>query len=345
MSEGRKTKEFRYITLLKTCSLIFVVVDHCMLFYADNPFFSMRADNPSEVVKAICDFLDVVVIAGFVLASGFLSASGRPKSIPGRIGERAKRLLIPYYLYGCLWLVPLYTIFDFTTFGRESGMGLVDGYIQMAVGVFADHLWFLWMLFWISLFWILCQGLLKKERLIMGLIVGTAMALADQYLLAGIPYFKINQIAPYILCFFSGVVLFCYREELEAMNILTAAGITVILFMAVTAYCLLHPSAFVWLWIIKIIGALMCFFLFMVISKLRLFVKGGENPVWKFIERNSMDIYLFNMPFPYLFFRMIYPYVGDNAALCIVVNMILSFASIFAIVAVKEKLGRMVHDR
>ena len=56
----------------------------------------------------------------------------------GLIRKKTVRLLIPYFVYGTLWLVPTYTFFDIPNFGRDKGASLLDGYIAMALGKFSD---------------------------------------------------------------------------------------------------------------------------------------------------------------------------------------------------------------
>ena len=67
--------------------------------------------------------------------------------------------------------MPLYTLFDISCWGREYGDSWLESYKSMALGVFSDHLWFLLMLYWVSLVFILMIPLLRKDLIIvMGLI-------------------------------------------------------------------------------------------------------------------------------------------------------------------------------
>ena len=192
-------KNFGYISNIKTISLVGVVLFHCMLFYADNPFFPESADFASPVVEFLCNIFDASLIASFVFCSGFLyaySISYKKRTLTESIIERAKRLIIPYYLYGAFWVVPLYTFFNINTFGRPEGAGYLTGYKFMLLGCFADHLWFLWMLFWVSLIFILMKPLLQKKYLPAVFLMTVILSLIDQIFLADVSYFKISQIAP-----------------------------------------------------------------------------------------------------------------------------------------------------
>ena len=143
-----KAKRFNYISDTKAVCLLGVILFHCMLFYADNPFFPERADFISKPVVVICSILDSTVVEGFVFCSGFLyvnSAFGKSKTVFQDIYSKVRRLIVPYLLMGTFWLVPLYTFFDITTFGRTKGMGYLEGYKYMLLGVFSDHLWFLFL--------------------------------------------------------------------------------------------------------------------------------------------------------------------------------------------------------
>ena len=158
-------KRFDYISDLKTICLIGVVLGHCLLFYAGNPFFPETADFISSGAVLTGAFLDAALISSFVFCSGFLfanSISRKNRTVMQSLAERTKRLLIPYYIYGALWIVPLYTFFNIKCFGRPENAGYLEGYKYMLLGCFSDHLWFLWMLFWVSSAFILMKPLLTR---------------------------------------------------------------------------------------------------------------------------------------------------------------------------------------
>ena len=329
------------IAEMKVICLMLVIISHCVLFYVDNPYFLEGADFSSQAVTYFYKFLDAVMIPGFVLASGFLFANSlnrRSRSFGELIAERSKRLLIPYYIYGAIWLVPLYTLFDIRTFGRFDDLGLLAGYREMLLGNFSDYLWFLWMLFWVTLFFIILKPLLSGKRLIAaGLLALAAAVLVCEYL-QWFPYFKLSQIGPYLICFFAGIVLFRADEKLCKLSVPACFGIAAVLLAAVIVYIAASPSHYLWDFLFRLTGSVMTYFFFLGFSRTALSDKMRETKLWQFLEAKSLNIYLLNCPFMYLWFRLIYPYTGTRVLLTIICLTILSFASIFIAVWIQDRI-------
>ena len=130
-----------------------------MLFYKNpSPFWPLNAGIASPSVITVTAFLGDCLVPSLVLCSGFLfllSTRNHPRSRCEMLKNKVKRLIWPYFIYGALWLVPLYTFFDIPTFGRPLHTDFVSGFLAMYIGVFKDHLWFLLSLFWATLFFII----------------------------------------------------------------------------------------------------------------------------------------------------------------------------------------------
>lgn len=106
----------------------------------------MYADYENGTATYLCNILNFTVVPIFVFCSGFLfqtSMQNKKTGIPATILKRTKRLLIPLFLYGLLWLVPTYTAFDIPAYGRPEGTSLLSGYKAMLLGQFCDLSWFL----------------------------------------------------------------------------------------------------------------------------------------------------------------------------------------------------------
>ena len=151
-------KKYDYIDFMKTIGMFLVIAAHCTLFFSGNQFWPIRSEQENVILRWFCNLLVAASIPIFVFSSGFLIPLSLHKSnisITGLIRKKAFRLLIPYYIYGALWLVPTYTLFDIPSYGRAERTSLLNGYIAMALGKFSDVAWFLMMLFWVTLIWLL----------------------------------------------------------------------------------------------------------------------------------------------------------------------------------------------
>lgn len=338
-------KRYDFISDIKTAIILGVVLTHCMLFYADNPFFPESAGFSSPAVTFLCGIVDASLMPGMVFCSGFLYAAGlwrRERTIAQSIAERARRLLIPYYIYGAVWVVPLYTFFDINAYGRPEGAGYLSGYKYMLLGSFADHLWFLWMLFWVSLAFILMKPLLMRKRYFIVSVLTTALAFAVEFLLAGFPYFKLSQIAPYLLCFCLGVLLFLLHEKLEHMPVPAMYASAGIMLAVCVVYAVLTNMNFALGWLCKMAGALMLYFLFMALERIGVSGRVRRTRFWEYTQKHSFQIYLLNCPFMYVYFRLLYPWIGENVLLCILVNFVLCMFSIYAAVWLQDRIKGML---
>ncbi len=310
--------------------------------------FSESAEFSSPVVIFLCNMLDASLIANFVFCSGFLyanSISHRKRTLTESILERGKRLIIPYYLYGAFWVVPLYTFFDIHTFGRPEGAGYLTGYQFMLLGCFSDHLWFLWMLFWVALVFILIKPLLQKKYLLIAFLLTVLLAVIDQTLLAGVAYFKISQIAPYLLCFFLGIVCYLFLDKIEQLPVW---GLFCLSGLMLTG-CLLYGKAieihFALGWLCKLASACMEFLLFLALERTGIAKLFETKKLWQYTIKHGAQIYLLNCPFMYLYFRLLYPLVGQNVFLCILLNFLLCMLSIYIAVWIQDTVKRMIKDR
>ena len=320
--------------------MLLVMFSHCMLFYGNEMMFPEKAEFSSPTVIAICKVMDIILMASFVFCSGFLYAAGfaKNRTMTEEIRSRAKRLLIPYYLYGTFMLVPVYTFFDFSCYGRDRGTSLAQGCKNMLLGIFSDHLWFLWLLFWITLFFILIKPLLKGKGLMIAALLTFGFLLVVVFLLKDFPYFKLSQIAPYLFSYLSGIVFFYLDGRINKLPWIVILMTGALLFTVIIVYCIFKPDSYPLFIVMKTIGGIMPYFIFLAVSK-----TGADKPVtvgkiYKYLEEHCLHMYLWSMPFIYFYFRKLYPLIGRNTALCILMNMIFSTGSVIVVIYFQEKV-------
>lgn len=343
-------KRIKYIGNVKMCSLFLIILWHCSLFFEDNPFFPESSGIISDSVTFVGNIQNVTVVAAFVFCSGFLFALSLEKSqrsVGGCILERTKRLLIPYYVVGIIWLVPLYTLMNINTFGRPENAGLLEGYKCMLLGQFSDHLWFLWMLFWVAVFFALLSPLIKKRKMLILFVITIVGAFSVDLFLADFPYFKLSQIAPYLVCFYFGILFFVHREKLEALSqgvlwILTASAFAILI-----AYDILLPqlpSHFTVFYVMRPVGAMFMFFLFLALSKVSGWSRIENSKTVEKLKYVQLEIYLLHEPFPYFYSRLLQPYLAKTPWLCIFATYVLTLLSVLVLVNIfailRERLWR-----
>lgn len=312
---------FESIADIKTVCLLMVLLWHSSLFYEDNPFFPESSGIISKPLTFMGNIFNVTLIASFVFCSGFLynySLEKKHKPILKNIWGRVKRLLVPYYVCGTFWLVPFYTFFNIRSFGRPENASFFEGLRCMLLGQFSDHLWFLWMLFWVTLFFILLSPLVDKKKMVVVTVLSIALAVCVDLFLVDFPYFKLSQIGPYVLCFLAGILFYQNREKIGGLSTLAKVLCLLPAAAVVLAYAVFTPQHFVLMYIARLSGAIMFFFIFEIVGDSRAWCAIGSTKGYSYIKAHSMTLYCFNMPFPYLYFRLFFPHVGATPWLCTV---------------------------
>ena len=165
---GRNTMHHPQIALQKTLCLLLVIATHAILpFTTGNPFWKLYAGTQASGADMIAGIFAFSLVPSFIFASGFLlEQSVQNAACLGEIaGKRIKRLVWPWFLVMMFWLVPLYTLFDLPSYSRPEGASFWATLLAGIQGRFSDHLWFLLVLFWASLFWLVATPLLKLAPL------------------------------------------------------------------------------------------------------------------------------------------------------------------------------------
>lgn len=155
------------ITLQKTVCLFGIIVFHALLpFTTQTPssFWKLYAATQAVGGDYIATLLSFTLVPSFIFASGFLlekSMQSGP-AFSALLEKRIHRLLVPWFFVMLFWLVPLYTLVDIPAYNRPAGTSFGGALLAGLQGRFTDHLWFLLVLFWASLFWMICRPLLER---------------------------------------------------------------------------------------------------------------------------------------------------------------------------------------
>ena len=208
----------------------------------------------------------------------------------------------------------------------------------MLLGCFSDHLWFLWMLFWVAAAFIFMKPLLTKKLLPLTFVISAGLALIVQLLLADFPYFKLSQTGPYFICYFIGICAFHFIERIEKIPTPVLFILTAVFFAGSMLYYKADAVHFSLGWLCKLCGIFTGFSFFIALERFEA-VKGIRTvKLWKYTESHSMQLFLFNCPFVYLYFRVLYPLIGKYTFLCVIVNFIITMLTLYAAVWVQDKV-------
>ncbi|MDR1148860.1 MAG: acyltransferase, partial [Spirochaetaceae bacterium] len=207
-----------HIALLKTLCLLAVIFGHAVIPFTEpvpGGFWKFYAGRQSAAAEFFCFWVVLVAVPSFMLASGYLaalSAERRRRSAPAYIAGRVKRLLVPWLLLTVFWMVPLYTLFDIPAFNRPETYTLAQTYRAGLEGLFADHLWFLLVLFWVDVFFAALRPLARR----FGALLVPALALVAALLMneygRTLTWYDVWQTSGPLVWFGLGTILCRYRD-------------------------------------------------------------------------------------------------------------------------------------
>jgi peptidoglycan/LPS O-acetylase OafA/YrhL len=296
-----------HIALLKTLSLFCVILLHAMLpFTTPGRFWTFYADRQSMPADVCVFWAGFIVIPAFMLASGYLAALSeerRHRSVAEQVVNRAKRLLIPWFLLMVFWMAPLYALLDIPAYNRPAGFSLASTYRAGLTGLFTDHLWFLLVLFWVGLFWAVMQPAARR----FGRFTAPALALAAALLMhaygRGLTLYAIWETDGPLVWFALGSVLFRYRERIEktiARHPAAWLAGNIAIFVVLAK---IGPRSPLLYWATCCLGALAAFQICLRLSRSYETLRGLT--LYRYFEDNAFRIYLFHMPGAYIVFRML----------------------------------------
>lgn len=312
--------------MLKTLSLLLVIFLHAaMPFTIPFLFWEIYADVPSMAVQNMVVFFGFLVIPSFMFCSGFLfsrSALLKKYSVTVMLKKRFMRLVVPWFLTAVLWMAPLYTLFDLPALNRPVGASFFYTLIAAATGQFNDYLWFLQVLFWVTLFWIFILPLVRKSGFLFGLILSVGIAFLVHVAGRGLSWFGLWETTGPLIYFYLGCMAYEHRKHLPILPVpVLIAVFLLLLLVAVFLPDLAHDELISW--VLSGIGALSAY-------QLCLHMTASLYPVlqrfafYRFFETYSFRYYLFHLPSGLLLFLVLYKWMVLPVMLFIVVSFVLN---------------------
>jgi hypothetical protein len=202
------------------------------------------------------------------------------------------------------WMVPLYTLFDLPAYNRPEGFTLAQTYRVGLTGLFNDHLWFLLVLFWVSLFWLAWRPLVKRFGLVFGSVLAiTAALLIDTYG-RGLTLYAVWETPGPLIYFYLGYSLYCNKERVDTLikkRPLALLTGNIVLFILLSRFIGLHSVIY---WAACCAGTLLAYQVCLLMSPVYAVIR--ENTLYRYFEDNSLRFYLFHMPGGLLTFNVLY---------------------------------------
>ncbi len=236
----------------------------------------------------------------FFMLSGSVLAVKPLDSFDKVMKAKVKRLMIPYFVYGWLFMLPIKRLGHF--YDNVSLINAMKGFLS---GQDSGHLWFLPALFWCIIAFVILIKLFEKINicsLYLLLLSAGILQIFSSYISIDVLGLKTG--LQYIFYFALGYAFECERKTQEKWNvkkIILAYIICLLLEVINYRYGILNNFFTI------ITGAFMTYILSGLFDCL--FAEISKNNVWKFIIRNLFYVYLLHDPMNYVVLRL---FMGRN---------------------------------
>lgn len=284
-------------TFLKVICTLLVVIGHAAVMYTGNGV--VVPASGSRIISYLSQYIYSFHMPLFFVISGAVYnlciEKGKYKNNLKFITLKAKRLLIPYFAFGLLYITP---VMLFLGFDKSSYFSYAVNGILLSRN--SRHLWFILTLFWIFLSTVMVRHLFRKIPAFIQLMISAAV-LVFSFKVS--PDFQLRSAMYYQFYFYSGCILDRYFDSIAGQIKKLRCFVFVLpMIQAVSLFIMQTEYT-------KIIFSLTGILMMLSISVLFDFTKLKESKLYKISAKNSFGIYLFH---PMLLY-FVYYYVGVYA--------------------------------
>lgn len=326
--ESRKL-ELDNCVFCKTILMLLVVLGHSVVFwrgdwYGASPIYQAR------FLPVLSKWVGGFHTYAFTVFSGYIFyymkyEKGSYRKLNIFLVKKVKRLLVPYVFILCVWIIPIMKYY--LKFTLKDILG------QFITGIAPSQLWFLLMLFWVSLFSYLLSDILLNTKWRMVIIaIFYGWGVFGSHICPN--FWQIWTACRYMLYFWIGMELRCkYSKSVKKIpGIIWIWGYTC---LVVVSQNLSDVSSFIGKCCYEllmlgshVIGVLMAY---CILQKIADQISWEENKWFMLLSRYSMPIYLFHQQIIYFliddFNGMINPYIHAliNFLGAIIISFLISF--------------------
>lgn len=313
-NENQRNVTYDWIRLIAT---ILVVVAHCRYLsihttYGGVDYILPEYTNPfyysffMRLLRGMAGWVPSFLMPLFFMLSGAVLALKPIKKFEEVVKSKTKRLLIPYFIYGWLFMLPVKLLGNF--YNKETFLLAMKGFLS---GTDSGHLWFLTSLFWIIIIFTLLEKATKRIKAnnpYLLLMIAGIIQLTHKYI--PIDILGLKQGMEYIFWFALG---YCFEYERKrntpwnTTKTMIAFAILLIIEIINKKYNILNSFFSI------LCGSFMIYLLSDLCT--RLFKNFVKTKVWKILTRNLFYIYLFHDPLEYIVLRIFMNNTYLNSAL------------------------------
>lgn len=265
------------LNILKFYGILLVVLGHVAFVYS--PSSIITPNIPSVAMDFLKDVIYSFHMPLFFFASGCIFAyqlevKRKPMTFAQLLRNKAKRLMVPFYVFALLMVYPTMTFLGF----RDPMHYFFDGFI---LAIDPRHLWFVMTLF---LLFLLFFGLHKIcNKLHIPIWATSILALLIYYFPINIAYLQIKNVEVYLIWFTLGYLFTIYKPVFKYVAIIALCGL---------GFNLAIPEFTSPLIMSKIYNSIIGITIFYLLSVRT--IKIEKTKLYQWIAPNSFGIYLFH---------------------------------------------------
>lgn len=316
-----KSKRLFYIEILQAFGILCVFLGHALRIYHEGGWY-FHVARPVLGFDIIDKFIFSFHMPLFMFLSGFLFYLNKDKiqNAWEYVLKRVKRLLLPFYLAGFLYVLPMICFIN----PLDKSIGFY--YTSFLTLDYTWHLWFLIDLFIITLFFVLYYFKFNKINKYVLLVV-----LIGFNLLATIgPSSCLARIPKFAIFFYLGCLFVEHKDFIEKtlaryiwVILSIFAGVEILLYFA-------YKNA-----LIDLSGAVLAILSFYLLA-LKLSQKtNGQNKVVSFLSVNLLSLYIIHEPIMALILK--YFKWGNNGNPFVVSGLMFFVSLLCSILFIKVK--------
>lgn len=282
-----KLRSFNEWDVLKSISILLVVIGHVTILYKPNGSFP---DLNNAWLSEATDIIYLFHMPLFITISGAIYAIGYDKgkysNILTLLNNKFKRLIVPYLVVSLCFLTPILLFLSMESGGLQS-------WINILLGLECRHLWYLYALFEIFIIVRVLQYMNLSLSICMTLSIILSVVFTQ---IGGIHLFCLNMTIYYLPYFYLGI--FLLKKKLHKQEFFFGFVLVLLLLFLIKFCDIFLIDSILSLLLAGIIVTL-------IISAIRLVSVEAffSIPYMDKILANSFGIYLFHVPIIYVIYH------------------------------------------
>ena len=308
--------------IVKFISVILVVVAHSTRMYTE--YGTFHPLNGSRILSLLTEYIYKFHMPLFILVSGSVFAlcieKGKYNNVLGFISNKAKRLLIPYYFFGFLYVAPVMVLL-----GLTSGSFVEYCYTGIVCSLNSRHLWYILALFYIFILGIAAKPMIEKSRKLR-VVVLLCSAVLFCFSSRFPEKFQISAAFNYQLYFFVGVFLH-YEYDVFVKIVRKLSYLLLLLPFVLAGMFFFNPNAATNI-CYRFVGIFMILSCSIYIDRKCNWLT--KSSIYKRIQNDSFGIYLFHPMIIYVFYYFLEDKNINPFVLCFAIAILAIILSILA---------------